>query len=67
MAGLPIFRFLCAGGEDDDRGCVDICRVLVAISHLLHPVVTHAADQQRKLHPGSVPGNLLARHVQLHV
>lgn len=44
MTDLPIFRFLCAGGEDDDRGCVDICRLLAAISHLLHSDVNHAAD-----------------------
>jgi hypothetical protein len=67
MTGLPIFRFLCAGGEDDDRGSVDICRVLAAISHILHSIVIHAADQQRRLHPRSVPRHLLARHVELHV
>jgi len=65
--GLQIFRFLCAGGEDDDRGCVDICGVLAAISYLLHSGVTHAGDQHRRLHPGSVSGLLLARHVELHV
>ena len=67
MTGLPIFRFLCAGGEDDDCGCVDICRVLAAISHVLHSDVIHAANHQRQLYPGSVPGHLLARHVELHV
>ena len=67
MTVLPIFRFLCAGGEDDDCGCVDICRVLAAISHVLHSDVIHAANHQRQLHPGSVPGHLLARHVELHV
>ena len=55
------------GGEDDDCGCVDICRVLAAIPHVLHPDVIYAAHHERRLHPGSVPRHLLARHVQLYV
>jgi len=69
MTGLQFFFFcfLCAGGEDDDCGCIDICRVLAAISHVLHSDVIYAANHQRRLHPGSVLGLLLARHVELHV
>lgn len=59
--------FLCAGGENDDRGRVDIRRVLASIPHLLHSGVIRAADHRNQIHPGGVPGHLLARHVKLHV
>jgi hypothetical protein len=38
--------FLCAGSEDDDRGGVDIRRVLASIPHVLHTDVIRATDHQ---------------------
>jgi hypothetical protein len=55
------------GGEDDDRGGDDLRRVLAAVPHLFHHLVAHARDQRDVIHPGAVPGHLLAGHVQFHV
>lgn len=56
-----------AGCEDDDGSGGDIRSLLAALPRLLHHHVVPAGADERALHPGALPGHLLARHVQQHV
>jgi len=58
---------LSLGGEDDDCGRPDIRHLLAAVPQLLHNHILLPGHHGGALHPGTLPGHLLAGHEQLHV
>lgn len=55
------------GGKDDDSGGGDVCHLLAALPHLLHPGQFQQGHLQATLHPTGLSGHLLAGHELHHV
>ena len=63
---LRVFWF-AAGGEDDDRGCVHVRRLLAALSYLFPAERVLPQFVGREIHTAGLPGHHVVGHELHHV